>query len=76
MSQASVFRNNRNQAVRLPKDMSLPDGVHRVEVYRLGKARLIAPVGSGWDDFFDGPGVTEDFMSERRQLPAQARDGF
>jgi len=74
MSQACIFMNNRNQAVRLPKDMALPDGVRRVEVRRIGRARLITPVDSVWNDFFDGPGVTEDFMSDRQQPPAQTRD--
>jgi len=53
----------------------LPDNVKRVEVIRMGRARLIVPVGHGWDDFFAGSGVTDDFMTERDQpaIPA-ARD--
>lgn len=73
MTETSVFMNNRNQAVRLPKDMSLPDGIRRVEIFQLGTARLITPVGHRWDDFFDGPGVSDDFMQDRSQPPAQER---
>jgi antitoxin VapB len=42
----------------------------------MGQARLIVPVGHGWDDFFDGPGVTDDFMTERDQPAMQQRDGL
>ena len=30
----------------------------------------------GWDDFFAGPGVTDDFMAERDQPAMQQRDGL
>lgn len=76
MAQASVFRSNRSQAVRLPKQMALPEGIRRVEVFRLGHARVIVPADHAWDDFFDGPGVSEDFMAERAQPVAQEREGF
>ena len=74
MAEASIFKNNRNQAVRLPQDMALPEHVRRVRIFRIGNARLIAPAGTEWDDFFDGPAVTDDFMAERDQPPAQERD--
>jgi len=76
MAQASIFRSNRSQAVRLPKQMALPEGIRRVEVFRLGHARVIVPADHAWDDFFDDPGVSEDFMTERAQPPAQEREGF
>lgn len=66
MSVGTVFVNNRSQAVRLPMDVRLPDGVHKVNVRAKGPERIIAPVGQVWDSFFlDGPAVTEDFISER-----------
>ena len=75
MIETRVFMSNRSQAVRLPRSVALPDNVKRVEVIRMGRARLIVPVGHGWDDFFAGSGVTDDFMTERDQpaMPA-ARD--
>ena len=57
MTETTVFKSNRSQAVRLPKAVALPDEVKRVEVIRMGQARLIVPIGHGWDDFFDGPGA-------------------
>jgi antitoxin VapB len=75
MARSTVFISNRSQAVRLPKAMVFPEGVHRVEVIRLGNARLITTVGQRWDEFFvDGPPVSDDFMSERNQSRAEERE--
>jgi antitoxin VapB len=74
MARSTVFISNRSQAVRLPKAVAFPEGVHQVEIIRLGNSRLITPVGRRWDEFFvDGPRVSEDFMSERDQPPVQER---
>jgi antitoxin VapB len=66
MSIGSVFVNNRTQAVRLPMDVRLPEGVQKVDIRVKGKERIIAPLGQSWDSFFlDGPTVSEDFLPER-----------
>mgnify|MGYP001011303582 CR=1 FL=1 len=66
MSIGTIFTNNRTQAVRLPLDVRLPEGVHKVEVRARGHERIIAPLGQSWDSFFlEGPAVSEDFMTER-----------
>jgi antitoxin VapB len=66
MSVTSVFTNNRSQAVRLPADMRLPEGVKKVQVRARGVDRIISPVGHTWDEFFsNGPQASEDFMAER-----------
>lgn len=76
MEQGSVFQSNRSQAVRLPKAAALPDDVHRVDIVRLGRARLITPAGESWDSWFEGEGVTADFMIGREQPPEQEREAF
>ncbi|MBN2887313.1 MAG: antitoxin [Chromatiaceae bacterium] len=76
MEQTTVFKNNRSQAVRLPKAVALPEDVKRVDIITLGRARLIAPAGESWDSWFDGPGVSDDFMNEREQPPVQIREPF
>lgn len=43
MEQASVFKSNRSQAVRLPKPVALPESVKKVDIIALGQARLIIP---------------------------------
>jgi antitoxin VapB len=75
MARSTVFISNRSQAVRLPKAVAFPEGVHQVEVIRLGNARLITPVGRRWDEFFvNGPQVSDDFLNEREQPSAEERE--
>ncbi len=76
MDQGRVFKSNRSQAVRLPKSVAFPDDVERVDVIVLGSARLLAPAGEAWTTWFDGPGVSEDFMIERHQPPDQERSSL
>ena len=57
----------------MPKAVALPETVRDVDIIPLGRARLIVPHGEGWDTWFDGPGVTDDFMIERDQPPPQDR---
>ena len=62
----SVFINDRTQAVHLPAELRLPEGVKQVSVRALGKERIIAPLESSWDSFFlDGPPVSDDFIETR-----------
>ena len=75
MEQASVFKSNRSQAVRLPKAVALPDSVTRVDVIALGRTRLIVPAGEAWQTWFDGEGVSDDFLLTRDQPSEQERDG-
>lgn len=76
MEQTTVFKSNRSQAVRLPKAVALPEEVKQVDVVAVGRVRIITPAGEAWDSWFDGPGVTADFMVERDQPSVQERDGF
>ncbi|NDC08181.1 MAG: antitoxin [Oxalobacteraceae bacterium] len=66
MAMSTVFTNNRTQAVRLPAEVRLPEGVKRVSVRAIGNERIIAPVENTWDSFFiNGPQASDDFMPER-----------
>lgn len=76
MEQTTVFKSNRSQAVRLPKAVALPEDVKRVDVVAVGRTRIIAPAGEIWDSWFDGSGVSDDFMAEREQPAVQEREGF
>ena len=77
MTRSTVFTSNRSQAVRLPKAVAFPEGVHQVDILKVGRSRLISPQGKRWDDLFlNGPRVSEDFMTERRQPAAEEREPF
>jgi antitoxin VapB len=74
---STVFTSNRSQAVRLPKAVAFPSDVHRVEILKLGRSRLVVPEGERWDDLFlNGPCASDDFLSEREQPPAEEREPF
>ena len=73
MTRTKLFRSNRSQAVRLPKDVAFPEGVSEVTVLREGRRRVIAPADATWDDFFAAPGAD---LPDRAQPPAQKRDEF
>lgn len=77
MSITSVFTNNRSQAVRLPADVRLPEGVKKVQVRARGVDRIISPVGHTWDEFFlNGPGASDDFMAERASQQQPEREAL
>ena len=76
MERAGVFKSNQTQAVRLPKAVALPETVKQVDIVTLGRSRLIAPAGEAWDSWFDGAGVTDDFMDDREQPENQERETF
>ncbi len=71
-----IFRSNRSQAVRLPKEVAFSESVKDVEITAIGNKRIIAPAGQSWDDWFDGPGVSSDFMVKREQPEDQHRETF
>lgn len=74
MARTTVFKNNTTQAVRLPKDVALPDDVREVDVFAMGSVRLIVPAGGAWDYWFDhGTQVSGDFMEAREQPAPQER---
>ena len=69
-----IFKSNRSQAVRLPKEVAFSGSVKDVEITAIGDKRIIAPASQSWDDWFNGPGVSSDFMTERMQPEDQRRE--
>ena len=74
--QTKIFKSNRSQAVRLPKEIAYPDTVKDVEITAIGNKRIISPAGQSWDDWFDAPGVSADFMVDRKQPEDQIRENL
>jgi antitoxin VapB len=71
-----VFKSNRSQAVRLPKEVAFSECIKDVEITAIGNKRIISPAGQSWDEWFDSPGVSRDFMEERKQPEDQGRESF
>lgn len=65
MRTVSIFRNGRNQAIRLPRDMEF-EGISTLEITREGDTLVLRPVRPDWLSFADEPGSAgEDFLRER-----------
>ncbi len=71
-----LFKSNRSQAVRLPKEVAFPESIRDVRITRVGRKRIISPAGLSWEDWFEGPGVSGDFMSAREQPDDQTREAL
>ena len=76
MKSVAVFKSSTSQAIRLPKDVALPESVKRVDIITVGRGRLIFPAGEGWDSWFREEGVTDKFMASREQPADQERDAL
>ncbi len=73
MHTAKIFRNGKSQAVRLPKEYRFEGA----EVYanKVGDAVILFPKENPWKPFFDSLSrFSEDFMTDRKQLPTEQRD--
>ena len=73
-SRTKLFNSNKTQAVRLPKAVAFDDSVSEVEIIAMGNSRIIVPSGESWDLWFDAPGGSEDFMTDREQPADQERE--
>lgn len=76
MERSNLFRINKSQALCLPKPIAYSDCVKQVDIVMQGRARIITPAGESWDTWFDGEGVSEDFMMDREQPAHQERESI
>lgn len=70
-----VFKSNRSQAVRIPKDLAFPENVSDVIVRRSGTGLLILPKDTFWEDFFNRP-ACPDFPDHAPQGAYEERESF
>lgn len=69
---ARIFLNNRNQAVRLPKEFQFT--VKEVFIRKDGEDVVLSPRPSSWDAYLEtGPVAPADFMDAVEDLPVQER---
>lgn len=72
---AALFRSNRSQAVRIPKDLEFPESVKEVIIRQVGRALHLSPEDTLWLDYFDEPGVA-DFPGRAPQGEYEVRESF
>ena len=67
---ARIFMNNRNQAVRLPKDFQF--GVKEVFIRKVGSDVVLSPQPLNWSSYLaEGPAASAAFMENVDDLPVQ-----
>ena len=67
MRTAKLFRNGKNQAVRLPRQFEF-EGVNEVDIRKEGNAIVLLPVRKNWVSYAALPAADEDFMAARPSL--------
>jgi antitoxin VapB len=75
----TVFKNNRTQAVRIPKALAFPEGTKEVEIVRHGDGVLIQPKArakfASWKEYFENrTPASDDFLANRDDQPPQDRE--
>ncbi|HHU10462.1 MAG TPA: antitoxin [Intrasporangiaceae bacterium] len=73
MTITRLFRTNRTQAVRLPKDVAFPED-DEVSITVEGDARVITPVRLTWNRFFASLTELDVEFPDREQPEPQERD--
>ena len=69
MRTVSIFRNGKNQAVRLPADMAY-EGVAELEISRDGDVITLRPARPSWASFSELAKADADFLQERPAVVA------
>jgi len=67
MRTVSIFKNGKNQAIRLPNDMAY-DGVGELEITRVGDTITLRPVRPSWTSLAELPKTDVDFLNERPSI--------
>jgi antitoxin VapB len=73
MTQSTLFKNNKTQAVRIPKALAFPDHVKKVRIETQGESLVITPAQDSWESFMKSPGIGDDF-ERLPQPPMQIRE--
>jgi len=64
MRTVSIFKNGKNQAIRLPADMAY-EGVSELEISRSGNVITLKPARKSWLSLLEVQPMDEDFLRER-----------
>ncbi len=67
MRTAKIFKNGKNQAVRLPRQFEF-EGINEVIIRKEGDNVLLIPIRKNWVSYSGLPLADDDFMSSRPAL--------
>ena len=74
MTQSTVFKTNKTQAVRIPKAMAFPEHVKKVKIETQGDSLVITPIKTSWEEFMMGPRLDDDFERPPQPEPQKRED--
>jgi antitoxin VapB len=70
---ARLFRNGKNQAVRLPKEFEIKASI--VTIRQQGSSLILTPKPQTWQDYFaSAQSLAEDFPEDINDLPLETRE--
>ena len=72
MRTASLFKNGKNQAVRLPKEFEF-DGVTEVEISKEGESIVLTPKRKSWMSLLETEIADADFLVDRPDILEEGR---
>jgi len=72
MRTASLFKNGKNQAVRLPKEFEF-DGVTEVEITKEGESIVLTPKRKSWISLLETEIADADFLVDRSDILEDGR---
>lgn len=72
MRTASLFKNGKNQAVRLPKEFEF-DGVTEVEISKEGESIVLTPKRKSWMSLLETERADADFLVDRPDILEEGR---
>ena len=67
MEKKTLFRNEGCKSAERVNTEPMSDSVNPVDFVAIGRARVIKPAGTQWNDWFEGDDVSVDFMATRHQ---------
>ncbi len=72
MRTVSIFTNNRNQAVRIPREFEFK-GISELEIRKAGDSLILRPVRPSWRSLLCEPKADPDFLKERPAVIDESR---
>jgi len=75
MRTVALFKNGKNQAVRLPKEFEFV-GVSEVEITKEGESIILTPKRKSWASFVKVEKADSDFLLDRSDVLEEGRVDF